>query len=289
MIELEQRRPAGISRNRFCKLMAMSRGKLYYQPAGESKENLKIMEEIDKFFMDHPTTGVLKMRDYLSLIGFNVNIKRVRRLMRKMGLQAIYPQRCLSQGGSAKYVHPYLLKDTNINHPNQVWSTDISYIPMKNGFMYMYAMIDVCSRYIVGWRLCNTLSASNCLDLVGECISRHGKPEIINSDQGCQYTSSQWEKLLQSHGIRISMDGRGRCKDNIWIERFWRSLKQEYIYLNPEDNVNNLRNGVARYIEYYNYTRPHQSLDGIVPATRYFQVGQKNIPACETDYVSLQP
>lgn len=231
MREVESKRPAGMSRNRFCDLTGLNRSNLYYIPKKEGEMNMKLMEEIDRHFLDHPTTGVVKMTSHLRMQGYCVNEKRVRRLMRKMNLYAIYPQPGLSKGGAAKYVHPYLLRNLDINRPNQVWSTDISYIPMRHGFMYLYAIIDVYSRYIVGWRLSNTLSASNCHDLLQECIGRHGAPEILNSDQGSQYTTRNWEELLALNGIRISMDGRGRCKENIWIERFWRSIKQEYIYI----------------------------------------------------------
>lgn len=201
--------------------------------------------------------------------GYCVNEKRVRRLMRKMNIHAVYPKPNLSKGGVAKYIHPYLLRDLAIVRRNQVWSTDISYIPMKHGFMYLHAVIDVYSRFIVGWRLSNTLSASNCYELLQECIDRCGAPEIVNTDQGSQYTSQKWEALLAENGIKISMDGRGRYKDNIWIERFWRTIKQEYIYISPEDNATDLRKGIARYIAYYNCERPHQSLGDMSPADVY--------------------
>ncbi len=249
--------------------MGLNRTTLYYKPKGESAENLKMMEMMDKYYLDHPTAGVLTMVNMLILAGMTVGAKRVRRLMRKMGLMAIYPQKCLSKGGKPEYFHPYLLRHLGIDHPNQVWSTDISYIPMKGGFMYLYAIIDVYSRFIVGWRLSNTLSANNCYELVEDCVRRYGAPEIINSDQGSQYTTKQWEDLLTGHGIQISMDGKGRCKDNIWIERFWRTIKQEYIYLNPADSVDELRDGIAKFIDYYNYKRPHQSLTKRLPAMEY--------------------
>lgn len=189
--------------------------------------------------------------------------------MKQAGLKAIYPKRQLSKDGNPKYVHTYLLRGVEITRPNHVWSTDISYIPTAGGFMYLYVVIDVYSRYVVGWRLSNTLSASNCTDLVNECVARYGKPEIINSDQGTQYTSRKWETTLTGHGILISMDGRGRCKDNIWIERFWRSVKQEYVYVSPADSVEELRKGIANYIAYYNNERPHQSLDVLLPSVKY--------------------
>ena len=258
-----------MSRKKFCDYMHFNRSNLYYNPKGESEENLRIMEAMDKYYLEHPTAGVLTMVNMLFLLGFVVNPKRVRRLLRKMNIHAVYPQKCLSKGGKPKYIHPYMLRGLEITRPNQVWSTDISYIPMKGGFMYLYAVIDVYSRFIVGWKLSNTLSASNCKELMEDCISVWGAPEIVNTDQGSQYTTKAWEDLLSAHGIQISMDGRGRCKDNIWIERFWRTIKQEHIYLNPAETVKELRSGIGGFIKFYNYKRPHQSLDRLLPAVEY--------------------
>ncbi|MBR8764706.1 IS3 family transposase ISAzo18 [Porphyromonas levii] len=266
---MERQRPSGLSRNRFCKYMKLNRSSLYYQPKGESEENLEMMRIIDKYHTEHPTTGVVHMRDMLRLRGYSVNEKRVRRLMRKMDILVIYPQRSLSKGTMPSYVHPYLLRGLKVERPNQVWSTDVSYIPMEKGFMYLYAVIDVYSRFVVGWKLSNTLSANNCIDLMKESIEQYGCPEIINSDQGVQYTSKKWVELLEEKGIRISMDGKGRCKDNIWIERFWRSIKQEYIYLNPADTITELRQGIGKWIKFYNYERPHQSITKLLPAMEY--------------------
>lgn len=249
--------------------MHLNRTTLYYKPKGESEENLLIMQEMDKYYLEHPTAGVLTMVNMLLLLGIVANPKRVRRLMRKMNLCAIYPKKCLSTGGKPKYFHPYLLRGLEITRPNQVWSTDISYIPMEGGFMYLYAVIDVYSRFVVGWRLSNSLSATNCYELLEDCIKLYGTPEIVNSDQGSQYTTRKWEELLEHYNIRISMDGRGRCKDNIWIERFWRTIKQEYIYLNPTGDVDKLRKGIGDFIQFYNYKRPHQSLELLIPAMHY--------------------
>lgn len=182
-------------------------------------------------------------------------------------LNAHLPEAWPLEGNQSK-VYPYLLRGLDIQRPNQVWSTDISYIPVEGGFMYLYAVMDVYSRYVLGWRLSNTLSGVNCIELLEECIRRHGTPEIVNSDQGVQYTSHRWVSLLEEHGIKISMDGRGRCKDNIWIERFWRTIKQEYVYLNPTD-VAKLRSGIAKFMRYYNYEHPHQSIELLLPARQY--------------------
>ncbi len=214
------------------------------------------------------------MQSQLAMLDYTVNVKRVRRLMRKMGIEAIYPQKKLSKLGQAKYIHPYLLRNLEITHANQVWSTDISYIPMKRGFMYLYAIIDVYSRYILGWRLSNTLERSNCTELLEECVSKYGAPEIINTDQGSQYTSPDWIEAVKGYGIQVSMDGRGRCKDNIWIERFWRTIKQEYVYRYPTDDVLELRTGIGGYICYYNDHRPHQSLGKITVPSKVYCVSK---------------
>lgn len=262
--------PAGISLNRYCKLIGLTRSNFYYEKVGESAENIMLMNLIDRFWTDHPTAGARTLRYHLRDMGHGVNLKRVRRLMGVMGIEPIYPKKCLSKVGKAQYIHPYLLRNLEIDHSNQVWSTDISYIPMPNGFMYLYAMIDVHSRYLLGWRLSNTLTEENCLELMKECVTRHGVPEIVNTDQGSQYTSPRWVNLLQGYGVKISMDGRGRCKDNIWIERFWRTIKQEVIYINPTDSVMELRTLISNFIDYYNLQRPHQSLGGVAPSKIYF-------------------
>ena len=180
------------------------------------------------------------MTEYLKLEEYKVGYRRIRRLMRKMGIQAIYPKPNLSKLGQAQYVQPYMLRNLGISHPNQVWSIDITYIPMSKGFMYLTAIIDVYSRMIVGWGLHNTLEASNSREVLNESIMNYGTPEIVNSDQGSQYTCKEWVKKLKENGIQISMDGYKRCRDNAWIERFWRTIKREYIYLSPEENGTDL-------------------------------------------------
>lgn len=223
--------------------------------------------------MDHCTAGVRSMVNMLKDNDLVVNPKKVRRLMRKMNIHAVYPTRSLSKhNGPVQYVAPYLLRGLSITSPNQVWSTDISYIHMKNGFMYMYAVIDVYSRYIVGWRLSNSLSASVCVELIEDCIGRYGAPKIINSDQGCQYTGNLWKSTLEAHGITISMDGKGRCKDNIWIERFWRTVKQEVVYVKPTSDCQELKKNITEFIDYYNNRRRHQGIDNNHPCDLYLGV-----------------
>lgn len=268
-MELIKKRPVQLSLNSLCKKLDVSRNRFYYFAKGESQANLDLMKKMDKMMLEHPTTGVQKMVDMLRLDGIHINHKHVRRLMRIMGLRCIYPMKCLSKGGRPKYVYPYLLRNITIERPNQVWSTDISYIPMRHGFMYLYAVIDVYSRFILGWRLSNSLTKDNCIELLEECIAQHGTPEIVNTDQGSQYTSEEWVNTLKSYHVKISMDGRNRCKDNIWIERFWRTIKQEYIYLNPANNGDELRKGIGKFMEYYNYRRPHHSLPELIPIRRY--------------------
>ena len=254
-----------------CELLSIHRSGLYYAPTGESQENLEIMRIMDEHYLKHPTEGVISMQDMLFVLGFVVNHKRVRRLLRLMGLMAIYPKKNLSKLGLKKYIHPYLLKGLDINRPNQVWAIDITYIPMKNGFLYLTAIIDVYSRYIVGWGISNTLEADATLSVLKQAIKDHGKPEIINSDQGSQFTCEQWVSYLKEEGIRISMDGKGRAVDNIFIERFFRSLKYNHVYLHPANDGLELYQGVKEYIHYYNNIKCHQGIDRQIPATLYSQ------------------
>lgn len=256
---------AKVSIRRQCELLGVNRSNVYYQPVPEDPEDLELMRRMDKEFLKHPTKGVLGMVDYIRALGILVGPKRVRRLLRKMGIMAIYPQKNLSKLGIAKYIHSYKLKGLEIIRSNQVWCIDLTYIPMKRGFLYLTAIIDVYSRYIVGWGLFNTLDAENTLGVLKEAISLYGKPEIINSDQGCQFTCSGWVEYLKNEGITISMDGRGRALDNIYIERFWRTLKWEYVYLNPAEDGLELQKGLKEYLYYYNNQRTHKSLNRYTP------------------------
>ena len=252
-----------------CELMDISRSNVYYQSVGESEENLQFMRLMDEYYLDHPTYGVLQMQDFLFLCGFIVNHKRVRRLLRKMGLMAIYPKRNLSKLGNAKYIRPYLLKGLKAVRPNQVWAVDITYIPMTGGFMYLTAIIDLYSRYIVGWDVFNTLDAKNTLDVFKQAIANHGKPEIINSDQGSQFTCALWTEYVEKAEIKISMDGKGRAIDNIFIERFWRTVKRDYVYLHPVDNGTDLFVGLRGFMDQYNNKKPHQGIGRVSPVQLY--------------------
>jgi len=225
----------------------------------EKPENIKIMKIMDEHLLKYPAEGVMSMVYMLRGKGYGVNPKRIRRLLRKMGHMAIYPKKNLSKLGYAKYIRPYLLRGLRVERANQVWCIDITYIPMKKGFMYCTAIIDIFSRKIVGWGISNTLEVKWCLGVLEDAIKEHGKPEIINSDQGSQFTSSQWVYSLDEAGIKISMDGKGRAIDNIWIERFWRTLKYKCIYLNPPEDGIELYKTTFDFIEYYNKTRVHHT------------------------------
>jgi len=254
-----------------CELMDLQRSNVYYEPVGESQENLEVMRLMDEHYLDHPTHGVLQMQDFLFLYGFVVNHKRVRRLLRKMGMMAIYPKRNLSRLGNAKYIKPYLLKGMKVIRPNQVWAIDITYIPMARGFMYLTAIIDIYSRYVVGWDVFNSLDAENSLVVLKHAIDQHGKPEIINSDQGSQFTCALWTEYLEGENILISMDGKGRAIDNIFIERLWRTVKQDYVYLHPATNGSELYSGLKDFFLYYNTKKTHQGIGRVSPEKLYNQ------------------
>lgn len=249
--------------------MGLNRSSLYYKPVEEKPEDLKVMRLMDEEFLEHPTKGVLGMVDFVRTFGILIGPKRVRRLLRKMGIMAIYPRRNLSKLGAVKYIQPYRLNGLDIARSNQVWCIDLTYIPMKHGFLYLTAIIDVYSRYLLGWDVFNTMDAENSLKVLHKAIAEHGKPEIVNSDQGAQFTCPAWIEYLKKQGIAISMDGRGRCLDNIYIERFWRTLKQEYIYLRPAEDGRTLRQGLKEFIGYYNNQRTHQSLNRMTPNDWY--------------------
>lgn len=260
---------ADLSIRRQCELLGVSRNKVYYKSVKDQSQDMELMRKMDMEYLEHPTKGVLGMVDFLGAFGILIGPKRVRRLLRKMGIMAIYPRRNLSKLGVSRYIRPYKLRKMEFTHSNQAWSIDITYIPMKEGFLYLTAIIDVYSRYIVGWDISNTLDAENSLKVLRQAISDHGKPEIVNSDQGSQFTCSGWIEYLEKAEITISMDGRNRALDNIWIERFWHTLKQEYVYICPADHGNMLRKGLRKFIDYYNNRRTHQSLDRKTPFDWY--------------------
>lgn len=258
-----------ISIRQQCELLKISRSGLYYQPVKESEENLKIMRLMDEHYLKHPTHGVLRMQDFLLILSIVVNHKRVRRLLRLMGLMAIYPKKNLSKLGLAKYIHPYLLRGKKITRPNEAWAIDITYIPMAKGFLYLTAIIDLYSRFVVGWGISNSLDSSSVHEVFKRAISEHGKPEIINSDQGCQFTCKEWIDLLEKEDVKISMDGKGRAIDNVFIERLWRSVKVDYVYLRPASDGLELYEGLKEYFQHYNYELAHQGIGRKIPALLY--------------------
>lgn len=266
-VKLVQPRYQKISVRKQCELLTVNRSSLYYKPVPEKPENIKMMEIMDKHLTNHPTEGVKSLVYLFRSSNYCVGPKRMRRLLRLMGRQTIYRRKNLTKAGLKEFIKPYLLNGLHINRPNQVWCTDITYIPMKHGFMYMAAIIDVYSRKIMGWGISNSMNAKWCVDVLEEAINRNGQPEIVNSDQGCQYTSACWTQYLANAEIKISMDGKGRALDNVWIERFWKSLKYDHIYLNPADNGLELFEGVHHHIGYYHNKIHHTT--GETPNNRF--------------------
>jgi putative transposase len=260
-----------LSIRRQCELLGLNRSTLYYTPAGESAFNLHLMRLIDKQYTKTPFYGSPKMTAYLRRPPheYKVNRKRVQRLMRKMGLQAIYPKPRTSIAAKGHKVYPYLLRNVTITRPNQVWSADITYIPMLRGFMYLTAIIDWYSRYVLAWRLSNTLDGLFCLEALERALA-HGQPDIFNTDQGVQFTALDFTSRLEEVGIRISMDGRGRALDNVFVERLWRTVKYEHVYLHDYALVPGLEKGLREYFTFYNQERLHQSLAYHTPAEVHF-------------------
>lgn len=262
---------AKLSIVRQCTLLGISRSGLYYTPKGVSAFTLLLMREIDRAFTEWPFLGVRQMRDYLRLLGYGVGRKRVRRLMRLMGLEPIYrkPRTTVSHPEHRRY--PYLLRELSITRPNQVWCADITYIPMRRGFLYLVAIMDWHSRKVLSWRLSNTMDVDFCVSALEEALAKYGKPDIFNTDQGSQFTSFAFTNVLRENGIRISMDGRGRWLDNVFIERLWRSLKYENVYLHAYETGSEARAGIGKWIDFYNRQRPHSSLGGLPPNGCYEQ------------------
>jgi putative transposase len=252
-----------------CGLLGVNRSSYCHKEKPESDQNLSVMRLMDERHLEHPTHGVYQMQDYLFDLGYMVNHKRVRRLLRKMGIMAQYPKKNLSWLGQAKYIRPYLLKGIEISHPNQVWAIDITYIPMSKGFMYLTAIIDLYSRFVVSWNLSNTLDAANSLSVLKEAVLKYGKPGIVNSDQGSQFTCSLWVEYLEEEGIGISMDGKGRALDNVFIERLWRTVKQDYVYLYPAEDGKELFKGLQNFFRFYNYEKSHQGIERQKPFTLF--------------------
>ncbi len=252
-----------------CKLLCISRSGLYYTPKGESLLNLKLMRLIDEQFMKTPFYGSRQMARHLRREGYCVSRHRVRRLMRKMGIQAIYQVPKTSDPHPDHKIYPYALRGLKINRSNQVWCTDITYIPIKGGFLYLIAVMDWYSRKVLSWRLSNTMEAGFCVEALEEVLRTHGTPDIFNTDQGSQFTSSEFTNVLKANDIKISMDGKGRWMDNVFIERLWRSLKYECVYLNAIENGSQARKEIGAWLYFYNHTRPHSTFNGLTPSEVY--------------------
>jgi len=256
-----------------CRLLTISRSSYYYVPVRETEDTLALMRVIDAAFLDMPWYGSRQMVRHLRRIGHDVGRRRVRRLMAKMGLSPIYQRPRTSDPHPSHRIYPYLLRKLAIERPNHVWCADITYIPMRRGFLYLVAIMDWATRKVLAWKLSNTMDVGFCVDALKEALARFGRPEIFNTDQGSQFTSFDFTAVLREAAIRISMDGRGRWMDNVFIERLWRSLKYECVYLNAFETGSELRAGLGRWITYYNAQRPHSGLDGRTPAEAYGQIG----------------
>jgi len=259
----------GLSLSRQCQVLSISRSSFYYAPKGESRANLSLMRRIDELFLKYPFYGSRQLVRQLRREGFCVGRHRVRRLMRLMGLQAIYQAPRTSDPHPEHRIYPYLLRNLMIDRPNQVWCADITYIPVQRGFLYLVAIMDWATRHVLAWRLSNTMDASFCVDALNEALSKYGKPEMFNTDQGSQFTSFGFTGVLKAAEITISMDGRGRCMDNIFIERLWRSLKYEAIYLHELTDGYAAERVIGEWIGFYNTERPHSPFDGRTPAEVY--------------------
>jgi putative transposase len=264
---------------RQCELVLINRSGFYYQPAGETPLNLELMRLIDRQFLETPWYGSRQMARHLRREGYTVGRKRIRRLMAKMGLEPIYQRPRTTVPHPEHRIYPYLLRELVIDRPNQVWCADITYIPMRRGFLYLVAVMDWATRKVLSWRVSNTMDADFCIEALEEALERFGKPEIFNTDQGSQFTSPRFTGVLRAASVRISMDGRGRWMDNVFIERLWRSLKYECIYLHAFETGSALRAGLRTWIGYYNAQRPHSTLAGQTPDEAYWATATEKLAA----------
>ncbi|MEI4493435.1 IS3 family transposase [Mameliella alba] len=261
-----------------CKLLSIARPSFYYTPKGETEQNLGLMRRIDEQFLETPFFGVRQMTWHLRNDGHLVNQKRIRRLMRLMGLMPIYQKPNTSRQAKGHKTYPYLLRGLRVDRPNQVWCSDITYLPMRRGFLYLVAIMDWHTRKVLSWRISNTLEADFCVEALNEAIHKFGPPEIMNTDQGAQFTSFAWTDRLRRSGVRISMDGKSRFLDNIFIERLWRTLKYEYVYLHAWETGSETKAAIRNWMAFYNHQRPHSALDGKPPALVCWQRNDINQP-----------
>ena len=261
------------------KLLKVSRSSVYYKVRPLSEDELKLMRAIDELHLEHPFAGSRMLRDFLLRDGVRVGRRHMRTAMRRMGVEAIYRKPNTSKPAQGHKIYPYLLRNVAVTGANQVWSTDISYIPMKRGFVYLIAVIDWFSRRVLSWKLSITMDVSFCLEALDEALKKYGKPEIFNTDQGSQFTSIDFTGRLKKEGIAISMDGKGRWCDNVFVERFWRSIKYEEVYLHAYDSVSEARSRIGLYIQFFNSRRPHSSLQAQTPDQVYFNRPQEQLAA----------
>ncbi len=255
--------------SRQCEILQLARSTAYYQPQPISTEDLALMRRIDELHLEMPYAGARMLSRILKREGKSIGRKRVKTLMQRMGIQALYRKPNTSKPHPEHKIYPYLLRNLEISRPNHVWAADITYIPMKRGYIYLFVVLDWASRRVLSWRLSNTLTTDFCVEAVEEAIARYGKPEIFNTDQGSQFTSQEFTELLKGHDIRISMDGKGCWRDNVFVERLWRSVKYEEVYLHAYDTVSAAKEGLQRYFTCYNQLRPHSSLDDKTPDEFY--------------------
>jgi len=260
-----------LSLTRQAALLKLSRSSLYYRAQPVSPADLAVMRRIDELHLDYPFAGSRMLRDLLRAEGVAIGRQRVATMLRRMGLAAVYRRPNTSKPAPGHKIYPYLLRTMAVERPNQVWAMDITYIPMARGFVYLCAVLDWFSRRVLSWRVSITMDVEFCLDAVEEALARHGRPEVFNTDQGSQFTSAAFTGLLLGHGIAISMDGRGSWRDNVFVERLWRSVKYEEVYLRAYDGVREARASIGAYLDFYNRKRPHSSLDARPPDSAYFE------------------
>ncbi len=255
---------------RQCQLLALPRSSVYYAPRPVRAEDLALMRQIDELHLEHPFAGSRMLRDLLTLRGIRVGRKHVATLMRRMGIEALYRHPRTTRPHPGHQVFPYLLRDGVITQPNQVWAMDLTYLPMRHGFLYRVAVLDWATRRVLSWQLSNTMTTDVCLDALEAALDKYGCPEILNTDQGSQFTSTAFVGLVQQHGIRLSMDGKGAWRDNLFVERLWKSVKYEEVYLHAYDSVLDAQHHLTEYFAFYNGGRPHTALDGRTPDMVYF-------------------
>jgi len=253
-------------------VLKISRGSVYYRPRPASPADLDIMQQLDRLHLEYPFAGSRMLRGLLALRGCKIGRRHVKTLMRRMGMEALYRRPRTTKPEPGHKIYPYLLRDLQITRPNQVWAMDITYIPMAHGFVYLAAVLDWATRRVLSWRLSITMEAAFCVETLEDALTRHGKPEIFNTDQGSQFTGASFTGVLADNGITISMDGKGAWRDNVFVERLWKSVKYEEVYLRAYETVSEARSSIGSYLDFYNGRRPHSSLDGRTPDQAYFDL-----------------